>query len=245
MLFVLTAACAAALGASPSHLPSDSIVISVAALALTPHFRRDYSGFQASPAVLALVPALAPAPTHCQLAAALSPRHAAAFLAHPFVLTCHQPPPALPRSAAARRSLARSTPPALCALSGRNTDPSELRLLIPFRKPVDFAVPTPPHPPTPQPPPAQLCALSTFDPSPPHPPRRPRAVHGHLCFPISTPHAVYAHPPYVGPPAPAACICRVYCDPKILLASRGPRRFLHVATIRIGTVTVDDTLRVK
>ncbi|KAJ7671783.1 hypothetical protein B0H17DRAFT_1208966 [Mycena rosella] len=68
-------------------------------------------------------------------------------LAHPFVLTCHQPPPALPRSAAARRSLARSTSPALCALSGPNTDPSELRLLIPFRKPVDFAVPTPPHPP--------------------------------------------------------------------------------------------------
>ncbi|KAJ7671796.1 hypothetical protein B0H17DRAFT_1208978 [Mycena rosella] len=80
MFFVLNAACAAALGASPSHLPSDSIVhISVAALALTRHFRRDYSGFQASPAFLALFPALAPAPTHCQLTAALSPRHAAAF----------------------------------------------------------------------------------------------------------------------------------------------------------------------
>ncbi|KAJ7027234.1 hypothetical protein C8F04DRAFT_1399602 [Mycena alexandri] len=67
------------------------------------------------------------------------------------------------------------------ALLWPNTDPRELQFLIPFCKPVDFAVPTPPPP---RPPPAQLCASSTFYPAPPHPPRRPCVLQSHLCFPI-------------------------------------------------------------
>lgn len=86
------------------------------------------------------------------------------------MLTCHQPPPALPRSPAARRSLARCTPPALCALSGPNTDPSELRLLIPFRKPVNLAIPTPPHPPAAT---MRFVNVLCLSPAPPSTPARP------------------------------------------------------------------------
>ncbi|KAJ7852416.1 hypothetical protein B0H13DRAFT_2284337 [Mycena leptocephala] len=130
---------------------------------LTRHFRRDYSGFQASPAVLALFPALAPAPTHCQLAAALSPRHAAALYILPRLTNSLQPP-ALPYPPPSTSICAYVPPATACATSFArrspffdalyptgplrtlcpNTDPSELRLLIPFRKPV--TLPYPPRP---------------------------------------------------------------------------------------------------
>ncbi|KAJ6583282.1 hypothetical protein B0H10DRAFT_2234970 [Mycena sp. CBHHK59/15] len=274
MLFVLTAACAAALGASPSHLPSDSI---------------------ASPAVLALFPALVPAPTHCQLAAALSPRHTAALyilpaslihsnrprcpIRQPSTSICAYVPPATACATSfGRRSpfFGALYPTGLCALSGPNTGPSELRLLIPFRKPVDFAVPTPPHPPTYSPVATSatmrfvnVLSLSPAPPSTPARPSRPpllpyfdaarrlcapalrrptRSRRLHLpaveSSPSSAPYASAEHPPQPTRIA-SRSFAIVYYDPKTLLASRVPRRFLHVATIRIGIVTVDDTLRVK
>ncbi|KAJ6573254.1 hypothetical protein B0H10DRAFT_2348949 [Mycena sp. CBHHK59/15] len=248
--------------------------ISVAALALTRRFRRDYSGFQASPAVLALFPALVPAPTHCQLAAVLSPRHAAAFTS----ICAYVPPATACATSFGRRSpfFGALYPTGLCALSGPNTDPSELRLLIPFRKPVDFAIPTPPHPPTYSPVATSatmrfvnVLSLSPAPPSTPARPSRPpllpyfdaarrlcapalrRPTHSrrlHLpaveSSPSSAPYASDEHPPQPTRIA-SRSFAIVYYDPKTLLTSRGPRRFLDVATIRIGIVTVDDTLRVK
>ncbi|KAJ6548278.1 hypothetical protein B0H10DRAFT_2382136 [Mycena sp. CBHHK59/15] len=146
--------------------------------------------------VLAHFPALVPAPTHCQLAAALSPRHTAALyilpaslihsnrprcpIRQPSTSICAYVPPATACATSfGRRSpfFGALYPTGLCTLSGPNTDPSELRLLIPFRKPVDFAVPTPPHPPTYSP--VATSATMRFvnvlslSPAPPSTPARP------------------------------------------------------------------------
>ncbi|KAJ7037551.1 hypothetical protein C8F04DRAFT_1393735 [Mycena alexandri] len=251
-LFVFTAACAAALGGVSLTPPFRSYCISVAALALTPPFSAKLLWVPGVPAVLALFPALVPAHTHCPL----SSRHAATFTSHPFVLAC---PPATACATLVRPTLAvlwRALPYRLCARASSGCS---------FLSASPSTLLYPPHLPTPQPPPRNYALCRRSIPLPRFP------LYARASFTAtsaSAPRAVYAHPPYVDPPAPAACICRlsnpallgrhtrppstpttyahsVPVFPYSLLALLGPYRFLHVATIHIAIVTVDDTLRFK